>query len=58
MHKDSKTKRAAIREMQEREFRKTKHVDPKALEIFRAKPYAFVYKEKLEALKKEVKKDE
>lgn len=51
MHKDHKHKRAAVLEIQEREFRQPKKVDKATLERFRAKPYQLEYVEKLRKLR-------
>ncbi len=51
MHKDHKHKRAAVLEIQEREFRQPKTVDKRAIDRFRAKPYQLEYAEKLRKLR-------
>lgn len=47
MHKDYKLRRAEASEIQSRELRQGKRVDPKALEWFREKPYQMRYEEML-----------
>lgn len=51
MHKDHKQKKAAVVEIQAREFRQPKKVDKATLERFRAKPYQLEYVEKLRKLR-------
>lgn len=51
MHKDHKQKKAAVLEIQEREFRQPKEVDKCALERFHAKPYQLEYAEKMRKLR-------
>lgn len=51
MHKDHKHKKAAVLEIQEREFRQPKEVAKAALDRFRAKPYQLEYAEKLRKLR-------
>lgn len=51
MHKDHKHKRAAVLEIQEREFRQPKKVDDSVLKRFREKPYQLEYAEKMRKLR-------
>lgn len=45
MHKDHKYKKATIADIQSRELRQPKRVDPRARERFKAKPYQLEYEE-------------
>lgn len=45
MHKDHKYKKATITDIQSRELRQPKRVDPRARERFHAKPYQLEYEE-------------
>lgn len=45
MHKDHKYKKATIADIQSRELRQPKRVDPRARERFHAKPYQLEYEE-------------
>lgn len=45
MHKDHKYKKATIADIQSRELRQPKRVDPRARERFKARPYGLEYAE-------------
>ena len=55
MHKDHKYKKATIADIQSRELRQPKRVDPRARERFKARPYALEYAEQI---RKEGRADE
>ncbi len=45
MHKDHKHKKATTADIQSRELRQPKRVDPRARERFKTRPYALEYAE-------------
>lgn len=47
MHKEHKIKRALVKDIQRRELRQEKHVDPEALKKFREVPFQLKYARKL-----------
>ncbi len=47
MNKDWKQRRASAEEIRRRNLGEEKHVDPKALEKFRQRPYQLIYMEKM-----------
>ena len=47
IHRDYKHKRAKMQSIQTMELREEKHINPKALEKFREKPYQQRYAERL-----------
>lgn len=53
MHKDHKYKKATIADIQSRELRQPKRVDPRARERFHTKPYQLEYEEMMKGEKNE-----
>ena len=53
MHKDHKYKKATIADIQSRELRQPKRVDPRARERFKARPYQLECAEMMKGEKKD-----
>ena len=51
MNKDWKQRQASAEEIRRRNLGEEKHVDPKALEKFRQRPYQLIYMEKMRQIR-------